>query len=98
LDATQAFAALATEWFDAVAAAIDERGVELGGVDDEKTDTAKAILKQGNARLDRLAVLVGPTHLLVKTGAKTLGDLSNALSALPESLADVDRDINLDDD
>lgn len=103
--ATQDFAALATDWFAAVDAAITQNEKNLGGSgelagedDDVELKAARAVIHQAGTRLDRLAVLVGPTSELVQAGAKTLDRVSRALDVLPDVPFTELMDIDLDED
>lgn len=95
IEAVQAFAALATESFEAVGDAI-ENHEEESGPDKESRDEADRILKEARTRLDRLAVLVGPSSELVQIGARMNRTLASALQELPPSLPDIN--IALSDD
>lgn len=96
VDATQDFAALATDWFAAVDAAITACE-ERNEPDDAKREAAEAVIKQANTRLDRLAVLVGPSSALVRTGAGTLSRVEDALKELPPVLSEIEVDVDEDE-
>lgn len=64
IDATEGIAAMATEWFAVADAAVDDVALVGPEVYDSRRVALDAI-REGRKRLDRLAILLGPGHVVV---------------------------------
>lgn len=92
IEAMEDLAAMATDWFALANAAIDQVADYGPSEDSETRRRALESLHEGGKRLDRLAVLISPGHVVVGSGARVIHLLREAVRELPERLPEPETD------